>query len=81
MVELWLAGLQMQEKNKEDFKTFSKVLQGIRKMPFQTYDAEFVLENGQVYFTDLTIQSPVDIELMKTSLERNEYKNEKILSK
>lgn len=66
----------MQEKNEEDFRTFSKVLQGVRKMPFQTYDAEFVVENGQVCFTDLTIQSPIDMELMRTINRKNSKNNE-----
>lgn len=51
--------------NEEDFGTFSKVIREVQDIPFQTYDAEFVLENGQVSFTDLTVQSPADIELME----------------
>ncbi len=66
----------MQEKDEGDFKVFSKVLQGIRKMPFQTYDAEFITENGQVCFTDLTIQSPADMELMKTINEEDKKSKE-----
>lgn len=67
--------LQMQEKNEEDFGVFSKVIQGVRKMPFQTYDAEFVLENGKICFTDLTIQSPADKCIMeKIKEEKNDKK-------
>ena len=57
--------MELNEANKDDFLTFSKVLQGVRKMPFQTFDAEFVVENGQVCFTDLTIQSPVDMQFIE----------------
>lgn len=57
--------LQMAEENKEDFFTCSKVIREVKTMPFKTYDAEFVLEDGRVNFTDLTIQSPVDSYLME----------------
>lgn len=75
---IMVSRMQMQETDEGDFGIFSKVIQGVRKMPFQTYDAEFVLENGQICFTDLTIQSPVDIHLMEKIKE--EKNNSKVYS-
>lgn len=66
--------LQIKEKDKEDFCVFSKVIQGVRKMPFKTYDAEFVLENGQICFTDLTVQSQADKCIMEKIKEEKKDK-------
>ena len=52
--------LQMREKNEEEFELFSKVLKDVRYMPFKKFDAEFVIEDGKVLFTDLTIKSDAD---------------------
>ena len=52
--------LQMKEENKEEFQLFSKVLRDVKELPFKKFDAEFVIENGKVLFTDLTIQGRED---------------------
>ena len=53
-----ISKLEVKNKDEEDFKVFSKVIQDVRHMPFKKFDAEFVLdEDGQILFTDLTIQS------------------------
>lgn len=55
-----ISQLEMQEKKEEEFKIFGKVIREVSQMPFESYDAEFVVENGQVLFTDLTIQGRRD---------------------
>ncbi len=57
-----ISQLQIQEENEEEFKLFSKVIKEVRYMPFEKYDAEFVIEDGKVLFTDLTIQGRKDKE-------------------
>ena len=53
-----ISKLEVKNKDEEDFKVFSKVIQDVRHMPFKKFDAEFILdEDGQILFTDLTIQS------------------------
>lgn len=55
-----ISQLEMQEKKEDEFKIFGKVIKEVSDMPFETYDAEFVVQNGQVLFTDLTIQGRKD---------------------
>ena len=53
-----ISKLKIKEKDEEDFKMFSQIIQNVRHMPFKKFDAEFVLnEDGQILFTDLTVQS------------------------
>lgn len=47
--------LQLKENDEGDFENFRKVLMHLKKMPFTVYDAEYVIEDGKVVFTDLTI--------------------------
>ena len=47
--------MTMLDENPEDYKMFSQVIMGLRRMPFNNYYLEFVIENGKVIFTDLTI--------------------------
>lgn len=61
-----ISQLQIQEKDEEEFNLFGKVIREIKYMPFQNYDAEFVVENGKVLFTDLTIQGKKDNEYAET---------------
>ena len=53
-----ISKLEVKEKDEDDFRVFSKIIQDVKHMPFKNFDAEFVLnDDGQILFTDLTIQS------------------------
>lgn len=71
--------LQMEEKNEQEFKVFSKVIKDVKYMPFKKFDAEFVVEGGKVLFTDLTIQGREDskyAEELKREVQKREEKKE-----
>lgn len=53
---LFISKLKMSENNEQDFKLFSKVIKYLSNVPFETYDIEFVIQNDEVIFTDLTIK-------------------------
>lgn len=42
-----ISQMNMENDIKEDFTTFSKIIRNVKNIPFETYDAEFVLENGR----------------------------------
>lgn len=70
-----ISQLEMQEENPEDFKLFSEVIRDVKYMPFKKFDAEFVVQNGKVVFTDLTIQSREDSQYAEELEKRFEQKN------
>lgn len=61
----FISEMKMDENNKEDFKIFSKLMSDIKEMPFRTYDAEFVVENNEILFTDLTVQDTNSRDFLK----------------
>lgn len=69
--------LQMEEKNEEEFKVFSKVIKDVKYMPFKKFDAEFVVEEGKVLFTDLTIQGKEDSEYAEELTRKAQQRGEK----
>lgn len=69
--------LQMKEKNEQEFKVFSKVIRDVKYMPFKEFDAEFIVEDGKVVFTDLTIQGRADSEYAEELKRRAQKKEEK----
>lgn len=71
-----ISQLQMKEENPDDFRIFSQVIRDVKHLPFKEYDAEFVVQNGKVVFTDLTIQSRQDSEYAGGLKKRFEQKNE-----
>lgn len=71
-----ISQLEMQEKKEDEFKIFGKVIKEVSDMPFETYDAEFVVQNGQVLFTDLTIQGRKDEEYAEELTKQKELNKE-----
>ncbi len=69
--------LQIDEKDEEEFKVFSKVIKDVKYMPFKQFDAEFVVENDKVFFTDLTIQGKEDSEYAEELRKKAQQKSEK----
>lgn len=74
--------LQIEDKNEEEYKVFTKVIKDVKYMPFKKFDAEFVVEDGKVFFMDLTIQGREDSEyaeeLIKKSHKKKSIKGEKM---
>lgn len=68
--------LEMQEEKPEDFRIFSQVIRDVKYLPFKEYDAEFVVQDGKVVFTDLTIQGREDSEYAEELKKRFVQKNE-----
>lgn len=57
-----ISQLKMDQENAQEFKVFSEVIKDAKYMPFRKFDAEFVIEEGKVLFTDLTVQGKEDSE-------------------
>lgn len=74
--------LELKEKNAEEYKVFSEVIRDVKYMPFQKFDAEFVVEKGKIVFTDLTILERKDQkyaeELRKQTQEKKKERSEEI---
>lgn len=68
----------MKEKNKEEYRIFSEVLRDLKYMPFKYFDAEFMVEDGKVLFTDLTIKGREDNEYANELRKEIEQKNNRI---
>jgi hypothetical protein len=52
---IMISKLQMLKNDKNDFLNFKKVILYLKDIPFQQYDIEYVIEDGNVIFTDLTL--------------------------
>ena len=61
--KLWISKLEMLNKDENDFYNFEKVIRYLRYIPYNEYDAEFVIENRKVIFTELTFQKERESEL------------------
>jgi hypothetical protein len=54
-----ISDLELENKIPEDFKLFSKVLKELRKLPFSSYNTEYVIENGKIVFTELAVEESI----------------------
>ncbi len=68
--------LQIKEKNVQEYKVFSEVIKDVKHMPFKKFDAEFVVEEGKILFTDLTIQGKQDSEYAEELRKKSKQKTE-----
>ncbi len=53
--KMYISKLEMLRKDKVDYNNFRKVIILLNDIPFEEYDMEFVIEDGDVVFTDLTL--------------------------
>ena len=53
--KIWVSHLKMSKNDPEDFKSFKKVIMYLKDIPFRQYDMEYVIQDGDVIFTDLTL--------------------------
>ncbi len=66
--------LQIEDKNEEEYKVFTKVIKDVKYIPFKKFDAEFVVEDGKVFFMDLTIQGREDSEYAEELIKKSHKK-------
>lgn len=52
---IWISKMEMLKKDENDFKNFKKVILLLSDIPFEQYDIEYVIQNGEVILTDLTL--------------------------
>lgn len=69
---MFISQLEMLNKDKKDFKDFAKVVKYLKDVPFEEYDMEYVMENGKVIFTDLTLPDNREYNSLKECMEENE---------
>lgn len=51
----FLSYSKMMRKNEEDRISFMKVLMHLRKLPFETYNVEYAIEDGNIIFSELVL--------------------------
>ena len=52
---LWISKMEILKKDEKDFRNFKKVILLLKDIPFKQYDIEYVIQNGDVILTDLTL--------------------------
>lgn len=52
---MFISKMELLKKDEQDFNNFAKVIKILKDIPFEEYDMEYVIENGKVVFTDLTL--------------------------
>ena len=52
---LWISKMEILKKDVNDFKNFKKVIWILNNIPFEQYDIEYVIQDGEVILTDLTV--------------------------
>lgn len=53
--KLWISKMDLLKKDVNDFKNFKKIILHLNDIPFKQYDIEYVIQNDEVIFTDLTL--------------------------
>lgn len=69
---IWISHLSMLNENAEDFKNFKKVLLYLKDIPFEQYDMEYVIQNGDVMFTDLTLPDGREMNNYKALIQKSD---------
>lgn len=67
--KMMISKMEMDKKDREDYENFRKVIYYLKDMPFSNYDIEFVIQNGEVIFTDLTLPSNSEYSYLKDYLD------------
>lgn len=57
--------MELDKNDKKDFTIMRDVISYLRKMPFEVYDIEFVIQEGNLIFTDLTVQDNNEYKIIK----------------
>lgn len=65
------------KKDENDFKNFKKIILFIKDIPFKQYDIEYVIQNGEVIFTDLTLPDAKEYQSYKTFFIERQNDNER----
>lgn len=52
---IWISKMEMLRKDEKDFKNFKKIILLLSKIPFKQYDIEYIIQDGNVILTDLTL--------------------------
>ena len=63
---LWISKMDLLKKDENDFKNFKKVILFLKDIPFNHYDIEYVIQNGEVIFTDLTLPDAKEYQSYKS---------------
>ncbi len=69
---IWISKMEMLKKDKDDFKNFKKVIMFLNDIPFEQYDIEYVIQNGEVILTDLTLPDIREYKSYKDFFENKE---------
>ena len=75
--KLWISKMDILKKDENDFKNFKKIILFIKDIPFKQYDIEYVIQNGEVIFTDLTLPDAKEYQSYKTFFIERQNDNER----
>ena len=65
---VWISKMKMLKKDENDFKNFKKVILLLSDIPFEQYDIEYVIQDGNVILTDLTLPDVKEYQNYKSFL-------------
>lgn len=67
--KMMISKLEMLRNDKEDYQNFKKVIYCLEDIPFSNYDMEYVIQKGDVMFTDLTLPNNSEYLYLKDYLD------------
>lgn len=70
--KMQISKLEMLKEDPKEYKDFKKVIYLLNDIPFSTYDMEYVIQNGEVIFTDLTLPNDREYTYLKSYIEEQE---------
>lgn len=70
--KMMISKLEMEKKDKDDYRNFKKVIYCLNDIPFSNYDMEYVIQDGEVIFTDLTLPDNSEYLYLKEYLDEKD---------
>lgn len=67
-----ISKLEMLKEEPNEYKDFKKVIYLLEEIPFTSYDMEYVIQNREVIFTDLTIPDDMEYDYLKSYIKEKE---------
>lgn len=70
--KMLISRLEMLREEPKDYKNFRKVIYSLYDIPFTNYDMEYVIQDGEAIFTDLTLPENREYNYFKEYIEDEE---------
>lgn len=70
--KMLISKLEMLEEDPKEYQDFKKVIYTLKDIPFSSYDMEYVIQEGKVIFTELTLPNDREYRYLKDYLEEQQ---------